>query len=71
MATKARQDKLEHMSDREKRALAAEQRIQRASGTLKKCDMCSTSITGIPFERYDFKYCSIECLLEHKKKIGK
>lgn len=53
-----------NMSDREKRALAAERRLNPSANT---CDNCGQKITGEPFERYSFKYCSSECVVEHKR----
>lgn len=43
------------MSDREKRAMAAEQRAQAAKGSADKCSMCSTPLTRVPFERLTYK----------------
>jgi hypothetical protein len=62
------------MSDREKRALAAEQRLQvqlksqsSSSIALCRCWQCGTDMTGkVPFEYYDYKFCSPSCLKSHK-----
>lgn len=53
-----------NMSEREKRALAAERRLNPNANT---CDNCGSKITGEPFERFSFKYCSSECVVEHKR----
>lgn len=53
-----------NMSEREKRALAAERRLNPNANT---CDNCGKKITGEPFERYSFKYCASECVVEHKR----
>lgn len=53
-----------NMSDREKRALAAERRMK---GGAPECDNCGKEIKIEPFERYSFKYCSSECVVEHKR----
>jgi hypothetical protein len=83
------------LSDREKRAQAAELRLlamvtaypppppplrftrshsfaaphctpQKGSGA--KCDHCSKPLVRVPFERLNFKYCTITCLQAHKAK---
>uniref|UniRef100_A0A7S1XHH5 VLRF1 domain-containing protein n=1 Tax=Compsopogon caeruleus TaxID=31354 RepID=A0A7S1XHH5_9RHOD len=49
------------LSDRERRALAAEFR----AGTV--CRWCYTSLRGkVPFERLQFKYCSTDCAHAHR-----
>ncbi|KAJ3193703.1 hypothetical protein HK101_004332 [Irineochytrium annulatum] len=51
--------------DREKRALAAEARIR---GQQSKCSFCSSPIvTGKTFDKFQFRYCSMECL--HSQEI--
>jgi len=64
--TAVRQRKINSMSDREKRANAAEARIRPT-----KCVTCDTVIASVPFERLTYKYCCIECVKEHKKKLSK
>lgn len=73
------------MSDREKRALAAEKRLLATKGTLSNllhtcllvtgvittCEYCKNEIIGVPFERLEFKYCSTKCVVGHKKVIGR
>ncbi|XP_064456533.1 tRNA endonuclease ANKZF1-like isoform X2 [Ornithodoros turicata] len=64
------------LSDREKRALAAERRFaQQLLATnaphvvLSRCFMCATDITGkVPFEYNDSKFCSIDCVKLHRQK---
>ncbi|ELU10697.1 hypothetical protein CAPTEDRAFT_99754 [Capitella teleta] len=65
-----------NLSDREKRALAAERRILaqksdagQSTPVLSRCWFCAEDMTGkIPFEYYDYKFCSPKCLKEHKIK---
>ncbi|XP_071101998.1 tRNA endonuclease ANKZF1-like [Haliotis cracherodii] len=67
------------LSDREKRALAAERRIlqqQEVQGTapsvLSRCWQCGTDTTGkVPFEYKDYKFCSPKCLQLHRKSCAK
>ncbi|KAF2895622.1 hypothetical protein ILUMI_10552 [Ignelater luminosus] len=57
-----------NLSDREKRALAAERRILSQSGTvMARCFLCATDISGkVPFEYSGNRFCSIECLKAHR-----
>ncbi|XP_014667024.1 PREDICTED: ankyrin repeat and zinc finger domain-containing protein 1-like [Priapulus caudatus] len=63
------------LSDREKRALAAERRMVQhlqeqgsCIPVLARCFQCGTDMTGqTPFEYMDFKFCSTTCLREHRK----
>lgn len=63
------------LSDREKRALAAERRLaaqlQDASTTLaniSRCWHCGESLLGrIPFHYLDFSFCSTACLQTHRR----
>uniref|UniRef100_A0A8C5QS22 Ankyrin repeat and zinc finger peptidyl tRNA hydrolase 1 n=1 Tax=Leptobrachium leishanense TaxID=445787 RepID=A0A8C5QS22_9ANUR len=68
------------LSDREKRALAAERRLaaqlSSAKGTENKgrrCWQCGESLLGkVPFEYLDFSFCTTQCLQEHRRsKIAK
>lgn len=60
---------------RELMAAAAEKRLAAlgvggAAGAAAgpKCDYCAASLMGTtPFERLDFKYCSTDCVREHRK----
>ncbi|XP_071529274.1 tRNA endonuclease ANKZF1-like isoform X2 [Panulirus ornatus] len=64
------------LSDREKRAIAAERRFLRKQEEvgapipcLLRCFMCAKNITGIvPFEYSDNKFCSTKCVKEHRMK---
>ncbi|XP_078704019.1 tRNA endonuclease ANKZF1-like [Branchiostoma floridae x Branchiostoma belcheri] len=62
------------LSDREKRALAAERRLaQQGQDTTglsnaNRCWACGETLFGkVPFEYQDFKFCTMKCLKEHKK----
>ncbi|RUS73022.1 hypothetical protein EGW08_019208 [Elysia chlorotica] len=67
------------LSDREKRALAAERRLLQQHDTasvgadkpvLSRCWACAVDITGkIPFEYSDYKFCTTKCLREHRAKL--
>ncbi|XP_033762728.1 LOW QUALITY PROTEIN: ankyrin repeat and zinc finger domain-containing protein 1-like [Pecten maximus] len=62
------------LSDREKRALAAEKRLVKqtvAEGVttpvLSRCFQCGRDMTGkVPFEYCDYKFCTTKCLKEHR-----
>eukprot|EP00088_Acartia_fossae_P036290 TRINITY_DN3748_c0_g1_i11.p1 TRINITY_DN3748_c0_g1~~TRINITY_DN3748_c0_g1_i11.p1 ORF type:complete len:689 (-),score=165.42 TRINITY_DN3748_c0_g1_i11:121-2187(-) len=64
------------LSDREKRALAAERRILAASSgennvaktvVLNRCFLCGQDITGkVPFTYNDNNFCSIACVKKHR-----
>ncbi|CAN7997022.1 unnamed protein product [Ixodes hexagonus] len=64
------------LSDREKRALAAERRFAKqllatnaSHVVLVRCFMCGVDITGkVPFEYSANKFCTIDCVKEHRKK---
>ncbi|XP_034982843.1 tRNA endonuclease ANKZF1 isoform X1 [Zootoca vivipara] len=63
------------LSDREKRALAAEKRLasqlKDSSTTLtntRRCWLCGESLLGrIPFHYLDFSFCSTNCLRTHRQ----
>jgi len=65
-----------NLSDREKRALAAEQRIlaqykrnAENSPVLVRCFECAVDITGkVPFEYNQNVFCTPKCLGSHRKK---
>ncbi|XP_018562203.1 ankyrin repeat and zinc finger domain-containing protein 1 [Anoplophora glabripennis] len=63
-------DRFLHLSDREKRALAAERRILSQSGTVTaRCFLCASDISGkVPFEYSGNRFCTIECLKAHRIK---
>lgn len=62
------------LSDREKRALAAEKRLVKQSvvvggqvPVLSRCFQCAKDMTGkVPFEYNDYKFCTTKCLKEHR-----
>lgn len=63
------------LSDREKRALAAERRLaEQAASTgvnisnVRRCWLCGESLLGkIPFQYLDFSFCSPHCVQQHRK----
>ncbi|KAK4874736.1 hypothetical protein RN001_014096 [Aquatica leii] len=57
-----------NLSDREKRALAAERRILSTNGSVvSRCFLCGTDISGkVPFEYSGNRFCSIDCLKAHR-----
>ncbi|XP_071487663.1 tRNA endonuclease ANKZF1-like [Diadema antillarum] len=63
------------LSDREKRALAAEKRFAMqttSTSELQRCWSCGSSLTGkVPFSYMDFKFCSMPCLKRHKRQAGR
>ncbi|KAF7281510.1 tRNA endonuclease ANKZF1-like [Rhynchophorus ferrugineus] len=61
-------DRFLKLSDREKRALAAERRILNAQGkVIARCFLCGADIAGrVPFEYMENRFCSIECLKSHR-----
>ncbi|XP_007520624.2 tRNA endonuclease ANKZF1 [Erinaceus europaeus] len=71
------------LSDREKRALAAERRLAAQLGAppsetpdsaisnARRCWSCGTSLQGlIPFHYLDFSFCSTRCLQEHRRRAA-
>jgi hypothetical protein len=56
------------LSDREKRALAAERRILSQSGAvITRCFLCAADMTGkVPFEYLGNRFCSVDCLKGHR-----
>ncbi|XP_033359843.1 ankyrin repeat and zinc finger domain-containing protein 1-like isoform X1 [Bombus vosnesenskii] len=56
------------LSDREKRALAAEQRILNQGCTIiSRCFQCGVNMAGqVPFEYNSNRFCSMPCLKEHR-----
>ncbi|KAL1137872.1 hypothetical protein AAG570_009568, partial [Ranatra chinensis] len=61
------------LSDREKRALAAERRVLASSGktkvVLSRCYLCADDMTGkVPFEYNSNRFCSMPCLKTHRMK---
>jgi len=66
------QRRLDSMSEREKRAHAAEvRRIAHSPKPSELCDFCKKPLTMVPFYRYEFKYCSISCVHQHREILEK
>jgi len=61
----SRTAKISNLTEREKRALAAEARLKATERKGDTCSFCFKSITTIPYERLQYKYCSIECVGKH------
>ncbi|XP_044526703.1 ankyrin repeat and zinc finger domain-containing protein 1 isoform X2 [Gracilinanus agilis] len=67
------QQRFAALSDREKRALAAERRLAAQMETLtpqtpRRCWVCGASLLGlVPFHYLDFSFCSTRCLQEHRR----
>ncbi|CAD1469810.1 unnamed protein product, partial [Heterotrigona itama] len=57
-----------NLSDREKRALAAEQRIlKQGCIMISRCFQCGVDMAGqVPFEYNSNRFCSMPCLKEHR-----
>jgi len=59
------------LSDREKRALAAERRIAATSSSnivLLRCFLCGKDITGkVPFTYSEYSFCSPACVRKHRE----
>ncbi|XP_060840505.1 tRNA endonuclease ANKZF1-like [Rhopalosiphum padi] len=59
------------LSDREKCAIAAEKRLMAVQGTFKllRCFYCGKNIEEkYPFEYMDYKFCSVQCVKNHRQK---
>ncbi|KAK6043809.1 hypothetical protein COOONC_18685, partial [Cooperia oncophora] len=54
------------MSDREKRAAAAEARLARLEGG-PRCIQCGVVYTGSGFEYMELKFCSPSCVASHRR----
>jgi len=71
---KEEKERFLNLSDREKRALAAERRFLNTAGSstmIQKqlCFSCAADITGkTPFEYADNKFCSVGCVKKHRLK---
>lgn len=72
------------LSDREKRALAAERRLaaqlgapsppvpDSAVGKAGRCWSCGVPLQGLtPFHYLDFSFCSTRCLRDHRSQAGR
>ncbi|XP_037705658.1 ankyrin repeat and zinc finger domain-containing protein 1 isoform X2 [Choloepus didactylus] len=78
------QQRFAALSDREKRALAAERRLAAQLGAptpqipdytiinARRCWSCGASLQGlIPFHYHDFSFCSTRCLQDHRRQAGR
>jgi len=78
------QQRFAALSDREKRALAAERRLAAQLGAPPpqtpgsaalsgpRCWSCGTSLQGLtPFHYLDFSFCSTRCLRDHRCQAAK
>ncbi|XP_008057063.2 ankyrin repeat and zinc finger domain-containing protein 1 isoform X2 [Carlito syrichta] len=78
------QQRFAALSDREKRALAAERRFAVQSGAptppipdsavvnARRCWSCGASLQDlIPFHYLDFSFCSTRCLQDHRRRAGR
>ncbi|TNN84472.1 Ankyrin repeat and zinc finger domain-containing protein 1 [Liparis tanakae] len=56
------------LTDREKRALAAERRLAVQVADVKRCWLCGESLSGkIPFQYLDYSFCTPSCVQAHRK----
>ena len=64
-----------NLSDREKRALAAEKRLlaqQKELPSVNRCFQCAIDISGkVPFEYLEYRFCTPKCVKEHRLKTTK
>ncbi|XP_072324503.1 tRNA endonuclease ANKZF1-like isoform X2 [Scyliorhinus torazame] len=66
-------NKFSTMSEREKRALAAEMRYAQqlannGTNNIRRCWLCGESLMDrVPFEYLDYAFCTTRCLQEHRK----
>ncbi|KAM9305710.1 tRNA endonuclease ANKZF1 [Gastrophryne carolinensis] len=72
----AEKKKFAALSDREKRALAAERRLatqlghakENAGSDVRRCWLCGESLLGkVPFEYLNLAFCTTRCLQEHRR----
>merc|ERR1711874_329730 len=71
---KEEKERFLNLSDREKRALAAERRIManaksgvETSVVQQRCYTCAVDMTGkVPFEYSDYRFCTVGCLKKHR-----
>ncbi|TKR58047.1 hypothetical protein L596_030671 [Steinernema carpocapsae] len=66
-AEKKEKERFLNLSDREKRALAAERRIATMKDSLVRCFQCGEVFGTTPFEYDNNKFCQIACVHEHRK----
>ncbi|XP_056285572.1 ankyrin repeat and zinc finger domain-containing protein 1 isoform X2 [Pseudoliparis swirei] len=56
------------LTDREKRALAAERRLAEQVADVKRCWFCGESLFGkIPFQYLEYSFCTPSCVQAHRK----
>ena len=79
----AREKQLAGLSDREKRAMAAERRMiamkggvagtATGAGTVERCALpsCGKPLVRVPFERLHYKYDTLLCLQQHRAELDK
>jgi len=65
----SRTSKIANLTEREKRAMAAEARIAASKRNSDCCSFCKKPLTMIPFERLKYKYCSVECVSKHMDEL--
>jgi hypothetical protein len=65
----SRTAKISNLTEREKRAKAAEARLSAMKGTSDSCSYCKKPLTTIPFERLKYKYCTVECVSKHMDEL--
>ncbi|PNF15842.1 hypothetical protein B7P43_G09890 [Cryptotermes secundus] len=75
-AEQAEKQRFLQLSDREKRALAAERRLlsqavdSKVKPIVSRCFQCAVDITGkVPFEYDIHRFCSMDCLKQHRLKL--
>ena len=73
LIAEAQKLRMRQLTPRERCLLAAEGRLatERGRGCVSgKCANCDTGLDGlVPFERLEYKYCSVTCVREHKDKL--
>ncbi|CEM27100.1 unnamed protein product [Vitrella brassicaformis CCMP3155] len=52
-----------------RRQTEAREKALEAERLARICDSCSAPITGKPFQRLEYKYCSVECVQRHKRRL--
>ncbi|KAL6057694.1 E3 ubiquitin-protein ligase herc2, variant 2 [Balamuthia mandrillaris] len=70
---KEEQESFDRLSEREKRALVAERRLQPSSSSssssvLSYCAVCGSVLGLVPFVNGEWQYCSMACVREHRPK---
>lgn len=79
MQEQQERERFASLSDREKRAVAAERRLAQklteagseTTISVKRCWLCGESLLGkIPFEYYDYQFCTVACLKKQKSEYN-